>query len=79
LDQLFELLRIASISADSTKGAEMAQAADWVEAKLAVECLKTKQIHGDGRPLVYAESAPLPGKPAVLVYGDYDVQAFECR
>ena len=74
LEQLFELLRIASISADSSKGAEMAQAANWVEAKLAAGGLKTKQIHGDGPPLVYAESAPVAGKPVVLVYGHYDVQ-----
>jgi acetylornithine deacetylase/succinyl-diaminopimelate desuccinylase-like protein len=74
LDQLFELLRIASISADSSKGAEMAQAANWVEAKLAAGGLKTEQIHGNGPSLVYAESAPVPGKPVVLVYGHYDVQ-----
>ena len=74
LDQLFELLRIASISADSTKKAEMTQAANWVEAKLASGGLKTDQIRGDGPPLVYAESEPVPGKPVVLVYGHYDVQ-----
>ena len=74
LDQLVELLRIASISADSTKGAEMVQAANWVESKLSAGGLKTQQIHGDGPPLVYAESDPVPGKPIVLVYGHYDVQ-----
>ena len=74
LDQLFELLRIASISADSSKGAEMTQAANWVEAKLASGGLKTKQITGNGPPLVYAESEPVSGKPIVLVYGHYDVQ-----
>jgi acetylornithine deacetylase/succinyl-diaminopimelate desuccinylase-like protein len=74
LEQLFELLRIASISADSSKSAEMAQAADWVESKLATGGLKTQQIHGNGPPLVYAESEPVPGKPVVLVYGHYDVQ-----
>ena len=74
LDQLFELLRIASISADSSKSAEMTQAANWVEAKLASGGLKTKQMHGNGPPLVYAESEPVPDKPVVLVYGHYDVQ-----
>lgn len=52
----------------------MIQAANWVEAKLASGGLKTKQILGDGPPLVYAESVPVPGKPIVLVYGHYDVQ-----
>ena len=51
LDQLFELLRIASISADCTKKAEMTQAANGVGAKLAPGGLKTKRIHGDGPPL----------------------------
>ena len=74
LDQLFELLRIASISADSTKKAEMTLAANWVDAKLASGGLKTQQIRGDGPPLVYAESEPVPDKPVVLVYGHYDVQ-----
>jgi succinyl-diaminopimelate desuccinylase len=74
LDQLFELLRIASVSADSSKTAEMADAANWVEAKLASGGLKTQQIRGDGPSLIYAESEPLPGKPVVLVYGHYDVQ-----
>jgi succinyl-diaminopimelate desuccinylase len=74
LDQLFELLRIASISADSSKKSEMAQAANWVEAKLASGGLKTKQIAGNGPPLVYGETEPVPGKPVVLVYGHYDVQ-----
>ena len=53
VEQLFELLRIASISADSSKGAEMAQAAGWVEEKFASGGLKTQQILGDGPPLVY--------------------------
>ena len=74
LDQLFELLRIASISADSSKKSEMTAAAKWVEASLASGGLNTRLIHGDGPPLVYAETEPVPGKPIVLVYGHYDVQ-----
>jgi len=74
LDDLFELLRIASISADSTKQPEMTKAANWVQAKLASGGLKTRLIPGVGPPLVYAETEPVPGKPVVLVYGHYDVQ-----
>lgn len=74
MEQLFELLRIASISADSSKAPEMAQAANWVESKLAKGGLKTRQIAGNGPPLVYAETEPVPGSPVVLVYGHYDVQ-----
>lgn len=74
LEQLFELLRIPSISADSTKKAEMAQAANWVAERFRDAGLKTDLIPGDGPALVYAETEPVPGKPVVLVYGHYDVQ-----
>lgn len=74
LDQLFELLRIESVSADSTKRSEMAKAAQWVAGQMETAGLKTQLIEGDGPSLVYAESEPVPGKPVVLVYGHYDVQ-----
>lgn len=74
LDQLFELLRIPSISADSSKKAEMDRAAKWVADRLQKAGLKTELIPGDGPSLVYAETPPVPGKPVVLVYGHYDVQ-----
>jgi succinyl-diaminopimelate desuccinylase len=74
LDQLSELLRIASISADSSKHREMLSAADWVKNKLEQAGLFTRLISGDGPPLIYAESPHIEGKPVVLVYGHYDVQ-----
>lgn len=74
LEQLFELLRIPSISADSTKKGEMDRAAEWVASRFRSAGLKTELIHGHGPALVYAETAPVPGKPVVLVYGHYDVQ-----
>lgn len=74
LDQLLELLRIASISTDSSKQSELRQAAHWVESKLAGCGLEAELIEGDGPPLVFAQSKPVPGRPVVLVYGHYDVQ-----
>jgi succinyl-diaminopimelate desuccinylase len=74
LDQLFDLLRIPSVSADSTKRSEMDQAAEWVANHLRGAGLHTELIPGDGPSLVYAETDPVPGKPVVLVYGHYDVQ-----
>ena len=74
LDQLFELLRIPSISADSSKKVEMDQAAEWVANRFRLAGLKTELIPGGGPALVYAETPPVPGKPVVLVYGHYDVQ-----
>jgi succinyl-diaminopimelate desuccinylase len=74
LDQLFELLRIPSISADPSKKQAMTDAADWVAERFRSMGLKTELIPGDGPALVYAESAPVPNAPVVLVYGHYDVQ-----
>jgi succinyl-diaminopimelate desuccinylase len=74
LEQLFELLRIPSISADSTKTSDMDRAAHWVADRFRDAGLKTELIPGDGPALVYAETDPVPGKPVVLVYGHYDVQ-----
>ncbi len=74
LDQLFELLRIPSISADPTKKSDMVQAADWVAERFRSMGLKTELISDDGPSLVYAETPAVPGAPVVLVYGHYDVQ-----
>ncbi|MCE2801094.1 MAG: dipeptidase [Planctomycetaceae bacterium] len=74
LEMLFELLRIPSVSADSSKKSEMDRAANWVADKFRTAGLKTELIPGDGPALVYAETEPVPGQPVVLVYGHYDVQ-----
>ena len=73
-DDLCDLLRIASVSADSKFHPEVRRAADWVRGQFAGLGLKTELIETVGQPLVYAESPPVPGQPTVLVYGHYDVQ-----
>ncbi len=72
--ELFELLRIKSVSADSRLSADVRQAGKWVENRLAKTGLKTEFIETAKHPIVYAESPKIPGKPTVLVYGHYDVQ-----
>jgi acetylornithine deacetylase/succinyl-diaminopimelate desuccinylase-like protein len=75
LAELFDWLKIPSISADSRHKADVRKAAEFLKAKLAeagvdkVEICETK-----GHPIVYAEKMIDPGKPTVLVYGHYDVQ-----
>lgn len=71
---LFELLRIPSVSADSSHKGDVARAAEWVADQFRRLGLKTEVIPTNGHPLVYAESPPVPGKPVALVYGHYDVQ-----
>ena len=72
--ELSELLRIPSVSADSRHKQDIAKAADWVAGQLEALGLKTEKISTPGHPIVYAESPPVPGKPVALVYGHYDVQ-----
>ena len=73
-DELCDLLRIASVSADSRHKADVRRAAEWVLAQFQSLGLKPELIETAGHPLIYAESAAVPGTPTVLVYGHYDVQ-----
>jgi acetylornithine deacetylase/succinyl-diaminopimelate desuccinylase-like protein len=75
LNDLYELLRIPSVSAQSQHKPDIERSAKWVADRLrragldSVEIVPTKM-----HPLVYAESLRAPGKPTVLFYGHYDVQ-----
>ncbi|MBW8359229.1 MAG: dipeptidase [Weeksellaceae bacterium] len=75
LDELFELLKIASISADPAYKDEVLKCADKCAEHLKnagadlVEVCETK-----GYPVVYGEKLIDKNLPTVLVYGHYDVQ-----
>src|ERR1700712_2521572 len=75
LDELFELLRFPSVSADPKYAPDVLNAADYVAKKLTdagadnVEVCKTA-----GYPIVYGEKIIDATLPTVLVYGHYDVQ-----
>ena len=71
---LCELLRIPSVSADSRHRGDVQRAAEWVANQFTRLQLKTEVIPTAGHPLVYAESPAVPGAPVVLVYGHFDVQ-----
>ena len=66
-DKLCELLRIASVSADSKYHGEVRRAASWVAELFQSMGLSTETIDTIGQPLIYAEPPPVPGKPTVLV------------
>lgn len=72
--ELFEFLRIPSVSTDMQFAEPTAEAAKWVADKLSGMGLDTEIIQTNRHPIVVAESKPVPGKPIVLVYGHYDVQ-----
>ncbi|AKD57353.1 dipeptidase [Spirosoma radiotolerans] len=75
LDELLELLRIPSVSADSKFKGDVRRAAEFVKEKLQAAGLDNAQLfETPGHPIVYAEKLIDPAKPTVLVYGHYDVQ-----
>lgn len=75
LNELVELLKVPSISADSKYKADVIKTAEAVKQRLIeagadkVELSETK-----GNPVVYGEKIIDPKKPTVIVYGHYDVQ-----
>lgn len=75
LNELMELLRIPSVSADSKYKGEVQRAAEFVKTSLEkagadkVEVCPTK-----GHPIVYGEKIVDASLPTILVYGHYDVQ-----
>jgi succinyl-diaminopimelate desuccinylase len=72
--ELCELLRIASVSADSRHKDDVRRAAEWVAGQFRSLGLATEVIPTAGHPIVFAQSPPVAGVPTVLVYGHYDVQ-----
>ncbi|GAB3892164.1 dipeptidase [Spirosoma agri] len=75
LDELLELLRIPSVSADSNFKGDVRRAAEFVKEKLAAAGLDNASLYETpGHPVVYAEKLVDASRPTVLVYGHYDVQ-----
>ncbi|GAB4328439.1 MAG: dipeptidase [Candidatus Zixiibacteriota bacterium] len=72
--ELFELLRIPSVSADPDHAGDIRKAAEWTRDKLKAMGCEARLEETAGHPLVYGEWLKAPGKPTVLFYGHYDVQ-----
>ncbi|WP_407570878.1 dipeptidase [Deinococcus altitudinis] len=72
--ELFDLLRIPSVSADPAHVDDMGRAAEFLRAKLSSLGFTARTEATAGHPVVYAEHLKAPGKPTVLIYGHYDVQ-----
>ncbi len=75
LNELFELLRIPSVSADPKYKADVIKTAVCVKEKLvAAGADKVEICETAGYPIVYGEKIIDAKLPTVLVYGHYDVQ-----
>jgi acetylornithine deacetylase/succinyl-diaminopimelate desuccinylase-like protein len=75
LAELFEMLRIPSLSGDPAHAGDVRRMADWLAAHLAqLGLANVAVLPTAGHPVVYGEwLAAGPDKPTVLVYGHYDV------
>jgi acetylornithine deacetylase/succinyl-diaminopimelate desuccinylase-like protein len=75
LNELFDFLRIPSVSADSKFQPDMIRAAEYIQEKLLAAGLdKAEIVPTAGHPVVYAEKIVDAALPTILVYGHYDVQ-----
>lgn len=75
LDELFELLRIPSVSADPKYKADILRTAEVTAQKLKeAGAEKVEVCPTAGYPIVYGEKIIDKNLPTVIVYGHYDVQ-----
>jgi acetylornithine deacetylase/succinyl-diaminopimelate desuccinylase-like protein len=75
LDELLELLRIPSISADSRYKGDIRKTAEWIAEKMKEAGADAVQLfETEGNPVVFGEKIINNSLPTVLVYGHYDVQ-----
>ena len=75
LNELLDLLRIPSVSADKKFDGEVRNAATFVKDQLIAAGVDYAELcETKGHPIVYAEKIIDPTFPTVLVYGHYDVQ-----
>lgn len=75
INELLDLLRIPSVSADSKFKNDVRKAAEFIQKKLEEAGADTVEIcETKGHPIVYGEKKMGENLPTVLVYGHYDVQ-----
>ncbi len=75
INELIELLKIPSVSADPAFTHDVLHTAEAVKTALEQAGCDTVEIHDtEGFPIVYGEKTIDPKLPTILVYGHYDVQ-----
>lgn len=75
LNELLDMLRIPSVSANPAHKDDMLKMAEMVKSRLEEAGVDKAEIcETEGYPVVYGEKIIDPALPTVLVYGHYDVQ-----
>lgn len=78
ISELFELIRIPSISTKSEHSADMARTASMLtELLLKAGADEARVMSTKGHPVVFAHKTVSANAPTVLIYGHYDVQPAE--
>ncbi len=75
--ELFDFLRIPSVSARSEHDGDTRRAATWVRDALTAAGVPAEVHETPGHPIVLGEWRGAPGAPTLLIYGHYDVQPAE--
>lgn len=74
-NELFDLLRIPSVSTDSNRKGDVKKAADFLVNQLQEIGLDNVTLHETaGHPIITAKKITHSDRPTVLIYGHYDVQ-----
>ncbi|WBX73415.1 dipeptidase [Tenacibaculum pacificus] len=75
INELIDLLKIPSVSADPTYKKDVLNTADVVKNSLEkAGCDKVEICETPGYPIIYGEKIIDPTLPTILIYGHYDVQ-----
>ena len=72
--ELYDFLRIPSVSTAGEHDGDTRAAAHWLADRLTDAGLTAEIVDTPGHPIVLAEWRGAPGAPTVLIYGHYDVQ-----
>lgn len=74
-EELFDFLRIPSVSTSSAHKKDVQAAAQFLKSQLeSLDADSAELFETDGNPIVYGEFKSGGDSPTVLVYGHYDVQ-----
>ena len=80
LEELFEILRIPSVSAQSEHKPDMQRCAEALAAALVKAGADHAEVYPtDGNPVVFGEKIVDKSLPTILVYGHYDVMPVDPR
>jgi acetylornithine deacetylase/succinyl-diaminopimelate desuccinylase-like protein len=75
LDELFDYIRIPSVSSLSEHAGDVQCAAEWVAIRFGKAGIENVEIMPTGgHPVVYGDWLHAPGMPTVMIYGHFDVQ-----